>query len=403
MQAGSRGGGAADAADRQIVVAIPCLLRGGTEHQTISMVQALTEAGWRPTVWVYFEVDPGVESELRALSVQVRRFDWPRSNSLPWLVVKLARELRRERPNLVHVQYMAPGLAPVCAARLAGVPRIVATVHHLPPVVRRARAFRLFRWADQWCDRVVFVSEAARRAWSDGACVRGTPSARHVVIHNPAPFLQVEPRSEVAAEVVGDRGPVVIGAVARLVALKGIDVLLDALSRLERGSWCARIVGDGPEEAPLRAMATRLGIDDRVVWLGERTRDETIRALRGMDVVVVPSREEGLGLVALEAMACGRPVIASDVGGLTEVVVPEETGLLVPRGDPESLARALRHLVGSPALRNSMGRRGLERARASFGWQSYRTAVHRVHASLLGASVQDATASWGVGWSSEAE
>jgi glycosyltransferase involved in cell wall biosynthesis len=154
--------------------------------------------------------------------------------------------------------------------------------------------------------------------------------------------------------------------VAALFERKGIDVLLRALSSLSDEEPVPRvwIVGDGPERPRLERLAARLGVDDRVRFLGRR--DDVADLLTACDVYVQPSRHEGLGVAALEAMAAGRPVVASRTGGLAESVVHERTGLLVPAEDPAALAESLARLLEDPALRKRLGSAGPERVTKAY-------------------------------------
>jgi glycosyltransferase involved in cell wall biosynthesis len=150
---------------------------------------------------------------------------------------------------------------------------------------------------------------------------------------------------------------------ANLVRRKGVDVLLTALARLATPAtlWVA---GEGPERRPLEASASRLGLTDRVRFLGRR--DDVPDLLEACDAFVLPSRQEGLGIAALEAMARGRAVVASSVGGLCDLVIDGETGLLVPPDDPEALAAALARVLTDPAFSERLGAAGALRVEDTF-------------------------------------
>ena len=143
---------------------------------------------------------------------------------------------------------------------------------------------------------------------------------------------------------------------------KGIDVLIDALARLsarttgEAPTPLTWIAGKGPESKALGAQVAAAGLQDDVRFLGRR--DDTADLLAACDIAVLPSRREGLGIAALEAMATGRPIVAAQVGGLADAVVHEGTGLLVPPDDPDALADALAALVADPERRRRLGEGG---------------------------------------------
>jgi glycosyltransferase involved in cell wall biosynthesis len=169
----------------------------------------------------------------------------------------------------------------------------------------------------------------------------------------------------------------VIGAISRLdEPKKGLAVLLHALADVARRNdmpaWQCVLVGDGPARDGLRHLAAELGLPGRIVFAGMRR--DAASVLPVMDIFVCPSLYEGFGIAIVEAMAAGRPVIASDVGGIPEIVVHEDTGLLVPPGDAGALADAIAALLSRPDRARALGARGRERARQRF---SIGTAVRR--------------------------
>ena len=147
--------------------------------------------------------------------------------------------------------------------------------------------------------------------------------------------------------------------------------------------WTLDLLGDGPERLQHEERAAALGLSDRVRFLGE-VADVPAR-LREAHVFVLSSRSEGLPISVLEAMAAGLPVVASDVGGLRELVAAEESGILVPAGSPALLAAALTRLVDTPELRISMGAESRRRVEASFTIERCREAHLALYARLLAA------------------
>ena len=164
-----------------------------------------------------------------------------------------------------------------------------------------------------------------------------------------------------------------IGAVGRLVPEKGFDVLVRALAGLPEADLV--LMGDGPERAGLEDLGRELGVLDRMTFTG--WVEPPWVAQRRCDVLAVPSRVEGFGLVAVEALLAGIPVVASRVGGLTEVVEDGVTGLLVPSDDPEALAGALRQLEGDSVLRAELAERGRADARRRFSVDAMMAAYDR--------------------------
>jgi glycosyltransferase involved in cell wall biosynthesis len=160
--------------------------------------------------------------------------------------------------------------------------------------------------------------------------------------------------------------------VGRLVQRKGVRHLIDAIAHVREAHLV--VIGDGPERTALEAHARDLEIADRVEIRGRVSDEELRAAYAASDVLVLPSvldargDTEGLGVVLLEAMSYGVPVVASDIGGITDIVEHEKSGLLVPPGDATQLARALERLMRDPALASRLGSAGRERVRSAFGW-----------------------------------
>ncbi len=178
-------------------------------------------------------------------------------------------------------------------------------------------------------------------------------------------------------------GPLV-GCVARLVPVKGVHYLLEALPAVQAAVPQATgvFVGDGPLRTELERRAAVLGLGGRVAFLGLRRDVEEIMKL--CDVVVLPSLNEGMGRVAVEALATGRPVIGSRVSGIQNVIVDGETGLLVPPADREALARAIVRCLTNPALSLAMGERAQKSVEA-YDIEPMITKIDRLYTELLAA------------------
>jgi glycosyltransferase involved in cell wall biosynthesis len=258
----------------------------------------------------------------------------------PFLVAYLVATLRQTRalrPDVLHAHWWFPGgLVAAIASRVTGIP-LVITLHgsdvHIAerPVVRALARLTLGR------ARVVgVVSEALRRDASD---LLGVPARKLVLLRMPV--LMPVPAT---IDAPPDAPPLRLVAVGRLAREKGYGVLLEALQQID--AFELDVFGDGPEAAHLRAQAAPFG--DRVRFHGARPRAEIAETLVRAHALVAPSLREGLGLVALEALALGRPVVASSVGGLVETVTHGDDGILVPPGDAGALVAALRRLPMPP-------------------------------------------------------
>jgi glycosyltransferase involved in cell wall biosynthesis len=266
-------------------------------------------------------------------------------------LVELYRLFRRERPLVVHANSSKAGVLGRLAAVAARVPVRFFTVHGWAFKAHSGLAAKAYLWADRLMSPLttttICVAHGERSA---GLRARTCRADRTVVIHNGVP-LDVPQR-------VAHTGSLL--SVGRLRAPKDFVTLVRAMAGLEARLL---IAGDGPDRPALEAEIDRLGLTN-VELLG--TRDDVPELLAGSDVFVLATESEGLPMSVLEAMAAGLPVVASAVGGVPELVVDGETGVLVPPGDSAALARALETVVADPGLRDRLGDAGRQRAEHEF-------------------------------------
>jgi glycosyltransferase involved in cell wall biosynthesis len=288
----------------------------------------------------------------------------------PWRdvagLVELVRLLRRERPDILHASSSKAGVLGRLAAALAGVPIRIFTVHGWAFTAHSGAAARLYRSADRLVRRLTTVTVCvAEHERAMGLAARTCSAARTIVIPNAIDANAV-PRAR------HDRSIPLLVAVGRLKAPKDFLTLVRAVALLPQESCECLIVGEGPERAQLEAEIERLQLRDRVTLAGERS--DVPELLAGADVFVLSSDSEGMPISVLEAMAAGLPVVASRVGGVPELVLDGETGLLVGPGNPEGLAGALRRLLADPQLRRRLGDAGHAQVREHFDLGSFRRA-----------------------------
>jgi glycosyltransferase involved in cell wall biosynthesis len=202
------------------------------------------------------------------------------------------------------------------------------------------------------------------------------PEKVHVIYPGVNPNRYLNRQDDSAKQRLGLNGSLVILTVARLVRRKGIKYLIEAMPRVLRSlpDTVLLVVGDGPEKPRLEEEARILGLASRVSFLGKVPEQKLIAFYQASDVFVLPAivdsemNTEGLGVVLLEAMSMGKPVVASGVGGIPEAVVNGETGLLVKPQDPNDLADAIIRLLGNSELSRKMGDNGRQRVKEVFDW-----------------------------------
>jgi glycogen(starch) synthase len=185
--------------------------------------------------------------------------------------------------------------------------------------------------------------------------------------------------------------PPVLLCVGRLVAEKGFDLALEAFTSIVDRFPVVRlaIVGDGPVRSDLEKRASELGIDGLVTFLGQVTPDNVMAILNKATIVIIPSREEAFSLVALEAALMARPVVATNVGGLPEVVVQKKTGFLVEQDDSGALAEAIEFLLKHPKTATEMGKASRRRAQEVFGWKRYEDSYDFIYRRLISGTRSD--------------
>jgi alpha-maltose-1-phosphate synthase len=297
--------------------------------------------------------------------------------------------------DLVHSHTWYANLAGHLASLLYGVPHVVTT-HSLEPL-RPWKADQLGGGyaLSSWCERVAVEAASAVIAVSDGmradvlAAYPAVPPERVKVIRNGIDTNEYtpDPNTDVLAKYGIDPGRPYVIFVGRVTKQKGLPVLLRAAAGLDPAAQLVLCAGqaDTPElAAEVDGLVKQLTTSRSGVILisGMLPKREIIQLLSHTRVFACPSVYEPLGIVNLEAMACGAAVVASDVGGIPEVVVDGETGLLVPPSDPETLADALNILVRDAALAASMGKAGRERAAADFNWTTIATQTAALYQEL---------------------
>ena len=362
---------------------------GGCEQHVLALLSRLDRRRYEP--WLaYFEAEPDAATPMAPLfrAAGVRTVDLhARRRTDPAAFARLARLIRRGGFDLVHAHSFRTELGAVIGTRaMSDRPRLVRTVHNWDDFYTRPRWRGLARAATRSMDRVVAISDAVETFLRAGA---GLPDAPIERIHYGLDVTPYRPDAPPPSRRGGDARPT-LGVLARLAPQKGHRVLFDAMPSIvaDVPGLLARIVGH--EElstvAELRAYAAGRGVADQVSFEGFCA--DVPALLADLDVFVLPSLWEGFGLVLLEAMAAGRPIVASAVGPIPEIVVDGETGLLVPPGDPDALARAVVRVLRAPDLAAHLGRAGRARVEAHFGLDGMVARTDALYQELLSMSAR---------------
>lgn len=377
----------------KIVIAIPVLLTGGTEIQTLNLVKVLNNADFEVIVLCYYEHEQDMVTSMKEAGAQVKLLKLKRNDGLMHLLKTLIQQFKQLAPAIVHVQYVAPGLIPIIAARLAGIKKVIATVHQ-PGRTHGWKSKQMLRFGAKLCNRFLCVSKSAEESWfGDSALfdpILFNQGRKHFTIYNAVDTKQIAKAlcskniNQLRKNLNLD-GKKVIGYVGRLRCEKGVHILIEAFALIvtELPDVMLLIVGDGPDRVLLEEQTKKLNLTNNVIWLGQKKQQDVFQLYSVMDMVAMPSFFEGFGLTAAEAMAAGVPVVGSDVDGLSEVIIHQTTGLLVKVGDPTAMALGISNLLHKPKKLVEMGKASQAKAQSSFSLQRFRETILPAYRLLL--------------------
>ena len=379
--------------NKHVLIALPVLLVGGTEIQTLSLLKVLLSSGYRVTVCCYYEFDLSMVRQFEASGAEVILMKYERATGLWHLAKGLIRLFKEQKPDIVHVQYLAPGLIPIIAARLACVPVILATVHIAGSIVYGKKAKMLLRIAALFCTRFICVSRGVEEFWFGDSEIFNSANVnkgrKHFTVYNAIDTVAIA--NAVSAvdknnlkEMVGIGARPMIGIVGRLAHQKGHTILLDAMVEVIKKfpDVVLMIIGDGPDRQQLENRAVELGINKNILWMGAQSQDKVFEFYAIMDIFAMPSLYEGFGLTAAEAMAASVPVVGTNVEGISEVIEDGVSGYLVQAGNWQALADALTTLLKNPEKAKATGQNGRKRAERLFSLENFRTSMIGIYNTL---------------------
>lgn len=370
----------------RIAFCITELDAGGAERMLTELVLGLPRPDWEPRVYSLGPSGP-YATLLQEAGVPVRCFDGLHAWDAPRVLWQLKSALHEFRPALLQTFLFHANILGRLAGRWAGVPHIVSGIRVAD------RRSRLYGWIDRRTNWLVDRNVCVSRGVAD-YCEResGFEPAKTVVIPNGvdvSAFTAAKPADWTRLGLPADsRVALTIG---RLEPQKGMDLLLASIAAVASRVPALHlvIVGDGPDRASLQAQARALGIESRVWFLGRRPNVPEL--LAASEVFVLASRWEGMPNVVLEAMAAGKPIVATAVEGTTELICDGVTGWLVPVGELDTLATALHEAFAVPGAARSRGVSAQHLVNEQFTIESMVARYAALYCALMGCHIETAS------------
>lgn len=363
-------------------------MTGGTEIQTLNTVQALVQGGHDVTVACYFEHTPDMVARYRKAGANVVLFspDGVRPTgyrSIVFLYKHLRCIVKQVHPDVTHVQYMAPGATVILLLWLMGVKNIIATAHTAADIYKD---LRLIHFIQHHCVRAfTCITEIAERSFF-GTSQLYTPETKlkkrnHFTIHNCLTYnVNRSSLNPKLSSLNSKPKRFTLGIASRLEKIKGMDLVIPAFAEVLKKHPDTRliVVGDGSLRSAMEQQAKNLVCNDHIIWAGRQPQKELSKWYSLMDVVLMPSRSEGFGLTAIEAMANGCVVVASNVGGLPEVVRDGECGLLHQSEDTSDMADKIVSLINDKDTYNRLQAQSLREVE-KYSFERYAELINNMY------------------------
>lgn len=320
----------------KILHILPSLTRAGAERVVYDLLSGINKEKFSTSLILFKDQGQGADWKKELVAEGVEIVDLKKRCLFDLLNFwQLLKTIKRLNPDIIHT-HLGGDIYGRLAGRLAGVKIIVSTEHNLNYSEGfLATVFK--RFTAPYAKQIFAVSEAVRQ---DAIRRYGFESDKTTVVYNGVDLKKFN--AEIKSVEVGARS-LVVGALGRLNQQKGFDILLQALSLVKHKNFLAKIAGEGEDKTALQKIIVELELGDKVELVG---LVEPVDFISGLDLVVVPSRWEGLGLVALEAAALKKPIIASAVDGLKEII-SEENGFTVAPGNPQILAEKIDYVLNN--------------------------------------------------------
>jgi glycosyltransferase involved in cell wall biosynthesis len=354
----------------------------GCENHLLTLLPGLRDRGYNVTMLAltppHLQDNPFVQ-QMRSWGIPTLTL--PIQGKVDWQILpRLVRLMRQGKYSLVHTHLIHADFYGAVAARLAGVPIICSTRHNDDTFRHHPVLRRLLKWNARCFDAIICISNHVQQFTET---VESAPRDRLLMIPYGLSVVKKQSQVDWRARMGWDEQTPVLGNVARLTAQKGQHTLLKAMPQVLKSFPKAQLVmvGDGELRQPLQQLADQLNIAPQVHFLGYQAN--AMALMSQFDVLVHPSRWEGFGLVLLEAMAAKRPIVATNVSAIPEIVLQDETGLLVPPENPTSLAQAICQVLDDRSFAQKLGLAGYQRLQHHFTVEAMSDRTCQLYNALL--------------------
>ncbi len=370
----------------KVLILIPCLLNGGTEMQTFQLASTLVKLNYEVEIISYFEYNELIVQKFKELNLKVHLLNFQRSIKPTKFIKELKNEIKNINPNFVHIQYMAPGFLTLVATKLAFVKKIYVTIHQPYTKSHKMISKILVRLAAFFSTKFVCVSLNTENSWFGSSRLfnSNSTSKKHFTIYNSIDLNKIDNiinstrknyYSKQTSEII------TIGALARMRHEKGIDILIESFKILKTkySNIDLLLIGDGPNMNDYKKLVNKSNLNQSIHFLGELSWEDAIYNINNCDIVVTPSRFEGFGLSTAESMALHKPIVASNVDGLKEVVSEFETGLFFSNENINDLVSKIELLILDTELRIEYGNNARKRINEKFTSSNFEVNISKLY------------------------
>jgi len=339
---------------------------GGAEVKLLELVKEIKKRSPQTYYPIVCAIGQGGPLQERFEKMNVETYVFPKKHKYDvFLIYKVYQLLKKKRIDILQTNLYYADIIGAYAAKLAGMTKVISWDAMTAPYHYGIKNLLAYRLASKWFVVSVAVSNAIKTKIIQE---RHVPADKTTTIHYGVDLQYfLDTKNQAYRKILGFHSKdIVLGTVARLSEQKGHRYLIDAIKEIVKKYENIRVlfIGDGPLRKKLELQVNQLGLDSIIKFLGFRSDVKEILGV--LDIFILPSLFEGLPNVVLEAMACGKPVIATNVSGIPEIIVDHQTGILIPPKDSNAIVQAIFQMLENPKKMKMMGKMSRKRVEEEF-------------------------------------